>query len=74
MDKVTERSKEEGAAASLPRCNHPLALLVDPTDKELQELEAMLARCPNCSRWMPGDGPIMATPTSDVPEEPIKVK
>jgi hypothetical protein len=43
-----------------PRCNHPLAVIVDPTEQELKELETMLARCPNCSQWHPGDGPIMA--------------
>jgi len=42
------------------RCNHPLAVVIDPTDLELNALETMLAQCPNCSRWMPGDGPIMA--------------
>lgn len=41
-------------------CNHKLALLIDPSDRELRELEQMLANCPNCSHWMPGDGPIMA--------------
>jgi hypothetical protein len=24
----------------------------------------MLAQCPNCSRWSPGDGPIMAVVSS----------
>jgi hypothetical protein len=48
-----------------PRCNHPLALIVDPTERELKELETMLARCPNCSQWHPGDGPIMAVLSSD---------
>jgi len=48
-----------------PRCNHPLAVIVDPTERELQELEAMLARCPNCSQWHPGDGPIMAVLSSN---------
>lgn len=43
-----------------PRCNHPLALIVDPTERELKELETMLAHCPNCSQWQPGQGPIMA--------------
>jgi hypothetical protein len=54
-------------SSSLPkqRCNHRLAVIVDPTDPELRELEAMLARCPNCSQWMPGDGPIMAVLSSD---------
>lgn len=43
------------------RCNHPLpAVLFEPTDEQLSDLEAMLARCPVCSRWSPGDGPIMA--------------
>ncbi len=50
------------------------ALVIPLEDKELQELEAMLAKCPNCSQWMPGDGPIMATPTSDFPEDHIKVR
>jgi len=48
-----------------PRCNHPLAMIVDPTESELKELETMLARCPNCSQWHPGDGPIMAVLSSD---------
>lgn len=47
-----------------PRCNHPLAVILDPTDRELKELETMLARCPNCSQWHPGDGPIMAVLSS----------
>jgi hypothetical protein len=47
------------------RCNHPLAVIVDPTERELKELETMLARCPNCSQWHPGDGPIMAVLSSD---------
>ena len=46
------------------RCNHSLAVVVDPTDRELHELEAMLAKCPNCSQWQPGDGPIMAVLSS----------
>jgi len=37
-----------------------MAVVIDPTDRELSELERMLANCPNCSRWSPGDGPIMA--------------
>lgn len=45
-------------------CNHPSAVLFDPSDKELSELEAMLARCPVCSRWSPGHGPIMAVVSS----------
>lgn len=57
------------------RCNHPLALAIDPTARELNELEQMLAKCPICSRWSPGDGPIMAivssreTATDDGPKE-----
>ena len=46
------------------RCNHPLAVIVDPTERELKDLETMLARCPNCSQWHPGDGPIMAVLSS----------
>jgi hypothetical protein len=32
------------------RCNHPLAVVVDPSDRELRKLEQMLAQCPVCSR------------------------
>jgi hypothetical protein len=46
------------------RCDHKLALVIDPTDRELNELEQMLANRPNCSRWSPGDGPIMAVVVS----------
>lgn len=45
----------------IQRCNHRLAVAINPTDRDLRELETMLAQCPNCNRWMPGDGPIMAT-------------
>ena len=38
------------------RCNHPLAVVVDPTDRELRESEPMLAHGPVCTRWPPGDG------------------
>jgi len=47
-----------------PRCNHPLAVIVDPTERELKDLETMLEHCPNCSQWHPGNGPIMAVLTS----------
>lgn len=46
-----------------PRCRHPLAVIVDPSERQLTELETMLARCPNCSQWQPGHGPIMAVLT-----------
>lgn len=48
------------AEAANYRCNHPPAVVVDPTARELRELEQMLARCPICRQWSPGDGPIMA--------------
>ena len=51
-------------AVRLARCNHPLAVILDPTEQELKELENMLARCPNCSQWHPGQGPIMAVLSS----------
>jgi hypothetical protein len=50
------------------RCNHPLAVVVDPTDQQVQQLEAMLSNCPNCSQWTPGDGPIMAVISSSPTE------
>ena len=46
-----------------PRCDHPLAVIVDPSERELTEFETMLAGCPNCSQWQPGQGPIMAVLT-----------
>jgi hypothetical protein len=58
------RSSQEPTKPIKQPCRHPLALVIDPTDGELRELEAMLAKCPNCSRWAPGDGPIMATLSS----------
>ena len=51
-------------AASSTGCNHPLALVVDRTERELRGLEVMLSNCPNCSRWTPGNGPIMAVLSS----------
>lgn len=52
----TERAE---TAAVRHGCNHPHAVIVNPSERELREFEAMLASCPNCSRWSPGDGPIM---------------
>ncbi len=51
-------------AASSTGCNHPVALVVDRTERELRGLEVMLSNCPNCSRWTPGNGPIMAVLSS----------
>jgi len=61
MVKSQHNSNPDSVRIAARRCNHPLAVMVDPTERELRELEAMLAQCPNCSRWTPGDGPIMAT-------------
>ena len=52
-----DRSK---SATKRHLCNHAHAVIVNPSERELREFEAMLASCPNCSRWSPGDGPIMA--------------
>ena len=46
------------------RCNHPLALVVDRTERELRELEVLLSNRPNCSRWTPENGPIIAVLSS----------
>jgi len=54
-------ARDRSESASKRRlCNHPHAVIVNPSERELREFEAMLASCPNCSRWSPGDGPIMA--------------
>lgn len=63
--KLLQRNSPKQNSLLPERCNHPLAVAVDPTDRELRELEAMLAKCPNCSQWMPGDGPIMVVLSSD---------
>ena len=55
---------EENSRRAQRRCNHPLAVVIDPTDREISELERMLAQCPNCRRWSPGDGPILAVVSS----------
>lgn len=60
---MCRRRKESGQEiprAVKQRCNHALAVAIDPSANELSGLERMLANCPNCSRWSPGDGPIMA--------------
>lgn len=57
----TRRAVDNGATLADRRCNHPHAVAIDPGDGDLRALEEMLAHCPNCSRWKPGDGPIMAT-------------
>lgn len=59
-------AQSNNAPRSGDRCNHPLAVVVDPTQRELRELERMLAQCPVCSRWSPGDGPIMAVLSSRI--------
>jgi hypothetical protein len=60
MRRRRKTSSREVPRAVKRRCDHGLAVAIDPTDNELSELERMLAKCPNCSRWSPGDGPIMA--------------
>jgi hypothetical protein len=74
MKHAAKRSVEAAPGPNGRCCNHPLAVLLDPTEFELRELERMLAECPNCSRWAPGDGPIIAVllsrhPTRREPEE-----
>ncbi|MGH7793571.1 MAG: hypothetical protein ACREQ2_01505 [Candidatus Binatia bacterium] len=64
MRRLQKNSPQENSPGAKQRCNHPLAVVIDPTDRELGELEQMLAQCPNCSRWSPGDGPIMAVVSS----------
>jgi len=63
--KLLRNPSQQNSSLAKQRCNHPLAVIVDPTDGEVRELEAMLAKCPNCSQWVPGDGPIMAVLSSD---------
>jgi hypothetical protein len=72
----SRRVLEERGRHGTYRCNHPLAVLVDPTEAELRELERMLAQCPHCSRWAPGDGPIMAIVVSrdDARQEPEEIR
>jgi hypothetical protein len=53
-------SPKRGALALERYCDHPPALAVDPTENELRDLESMLAACPTCGQWTPGDGPIVA--------------
>lgn len=60
MRRRRKESGREAPRAVKQRCNHGLAVAIDPSANELSELERMLANCPNCSRWSPGDGPIMA--------------
>jgi hypothetical protein len=64
MKLLQRNSSQENSSVAIQRCNHPLAVIVDPTDGEIREFEAMLAKCPNCSQWVPGDGPIMAVLSS----------
>ena len=65
---ATRWSRQIPAQAKPPRakqpCNHALALVVDRTERELRELEIMLSNRPNCSRWTPENGPIMAVLSS----------
>ena len=59
--KNQKQEAHRAETAAVPHgCNHPHAVIVNPSETELREFEAMLASCPNCSRWSPGDGPIMA--------------
>jgi hypothetical protein len=60
MKKEQPAGARTESAAKRHLCNHPHAVIVNPNERELREFEAMLASCPNCSRWSPGDGPIMA--------------
>jgi hypothetical protein len=65
MKRVQHNSQQAISSLLKQRCDHQLAVVVDPSDRELRELAAMLAKCPNCGQWLPGDGPIMAVLSSD---------
>ena len=60
MKKQKPEKDRSELATKRQLCNHAHAVIVNPSEHELREFEAMLASCPNCSRWSPGDGPIMA--------------
>ena len=71
-ERVRPKSANHSSRRAKHCCSHPLALVIDPTARELNELEQMLAKCPIRSRWSPGGGPIMAivnTATDDGPNE-----
>jgi hypothetical protein len=38
----------EGRIATAAPCAHPLAILDDPTDEEIEAMEEILDNCPNC--------------------------
>jgi|GEM_PF-1669798 hypothetical protein len=60
MKKQKPDKDRSESATKRQLCSHAHAVIVNPSERELREFEAMLAGCPNCSRWSPGDGPIMA--------------
>ena len=53
MNKLEQRIKRIEGKASVGRCSHPVGILVDPTEEELEKVEKKIAACPNCN----GDGP-----------------
>jgi len=65
MPRLRTKAEKEIPPLIHRRCDHALALVNDPMDRELKELEQMLANSPNCSRCSPDDGPIMAVVVSE---------
>jgi len=65
MKQPRKNSTDGGSYRTHQHCNHPLAVVIDPTARELSDLDVMLAQCPICSQWSPGDGPIMAIVSSE---------
>jgi len=56
MDTVRRRLRKLEKEIPPKPCNHPLGILVDPTDEEVEKFEQELASCPNIEKHT-GKGP-----------------
>ena len=60
MNRLRQRVKRLEERVPERPCSHPLPLLVNPTDEEVEEMGRVLDSCPRCSR-LNGPKPRMLT-------------
>ncbi len=57
MNRLEQRLRKVAERVPEPPCNHPLGILMDPTDQEIEEAHRQLDNCPRCSGPDSGPGP-----------------
>ena len=57
MTRLEHRVKKLEEKAPQQPCNHPLGILLNPTEGEAERLSKEMADCPHCCKRRDGDSP-----------------